>query len=415
MRNLCLLRRNMIARGLAAVTEQGLFATAHFVLNILLARWLLAEDYGYFAAMFAVLLGIGAVHSALFIEPMLVFGAGVYRRHRSVYIRFLVVSTLILSIIAALGGAVLLVPVAAAGDNWMGVFALLWATPFVTGLWLLRRAGFVLERYRSIIYGGAAYFGATVVCSALAYAMGALTANLAFIIIGTLSFVVGIWLFDRLLGWRRESVPHRFAYHVLMRHWAYGRWSLVGALLGWIPSNVLFLILPLTSGLEDSGALRALFNLALPLLHVSSAVSVAFIPKFVTLTGPTLQRTFTKILLISGACALLYGLVLGIVGEHLLHWLYSGRYDDMASGLWWMSGLVVAASLAGVCATLLRAKERLKPVAAGYLAAAGVTCTTGVLFAIEWGVQGAMAGMALSYVSAAAVMALFLKPALTRG
>lgn len=404
----------MIARGLAAVTEQGLFAVAHFVLNVLLARWLLVDDYGYFAAMFAVLLGIGAIHSALFIEPMLVFGAGVYRPHQGVYIRFLVVSTLILSLIVALGGAVLLVPVAALGDNWLGVFALLWASPFVTGIWLLRRAGFVLERYRIVIYGGAAYFVSTVSFSFLAYVAGALTPNLAFVIIGTMSGVVGLWMFDRLLGWRRETAPNRFAYHVMMRHWAYGRWSLVGALLGWIPSNAPFLILPLTSGLEDSGELRALFNLALPMLHASSAVSVAFIPKFVTLTGPTLWRTFSRIVLISGACALLYGLLLGMVGEYILHWLYSGRYDGMALGLWWMSGLVLAASLAGACATLLRAKERLKPVAAGYLAAAGVACTTGVLFAIEWGVQGAMAGMVLSYVSAAAVMVLFLKPALKR-
>ena len=57
----------MLTRGLVAVVEHGLFATANFVLNVLLARWLLAEEYGYFAAMFAVLIGIAAVAWAFWI------------------------------------------------------------------------------------------------------------------------------------------------------------------------------------------------------------------------------------------------------------------------------------------------------------------------------------------------------------
>ena len=405
----------MLTRGIVAVVEHGLFATANFVLNVLLARWLLAEEYGYFAAMFAVLIGIGAIHTALFIEPMLVFGAGVYRRHRTIYIRFLVVTTLFLSIAAALFGALLLLPVATISDNWLGVFALLWATPFVTGVWLLRRASLVLERYRYVAYAGAGYLFIMLLAVVLARTAQILTPNFALFIVGTMNLVVGIWLVDRILGWRRENVPRRFAYHVIVRHWAYGRWSLVSALLLWIPGNILFLTVPLTSGLEEAGALRALFNLALPMLHVFSAVSVVFIPRFVTLTGTALRILFAKVLAFSSACALLYCILLGIVGERLLQLLYASRYDDAAVGLWWMGGLVVASAMMGVFATLLRAKEKLKPVAAGYLAAAGVAATTGILFAIEWGVEGAAAGMVLSYVSAAFVMAIFVRQVLIRG
>ena len=62
------------ARGISAVLDQGLFAIPNLVVNILLARWLSPREYGAFVAAYAVLLLIAIAHSALVIEPMLVFG-----------------------------------------------------------------------------------------------------------------------------------------------------------------------------------------------------------------------------------------------------------------------------------------------------------------------------------------------------
>ncbi len=66
--------------------DQGLFSISNLVLNVLLARWLLPEDYGIFATAFAIFLLVATLHTGLFEEPMLVFGSGKYRNRISEYL-----------------------------------------------------------------------------------------------------------------------------------------------------------------------------------------------------------------------------------------------------------------------------------------------------------------------------------------
>src|SRR5829696_8092535 len=75
-----------LEKGFWAVADQGLFATSNFVLNIMLARWLSPQDYGAFAAMFAVFLLVGTIHTGLLTEPMLVFGSARYKDRLSEYL-----------------------------------------------------------------------------------------------------------------------------------------------------------------------------------------------------------------------------------------------------------------------------------------------------------------------------------------
>ena len=65
-----------LGRGAWAVSDQGLFAVSSALLNILLARWLTPSAYGAFAVAYSVSLFMGAFHTALLTEPMLVFGSG---------------------------------------------------------------------------------------------------------------------------------------------------------------------------------------------------------------------------------------------------------------------------------------------------------------------------------------------------
>ena len=62
-------------KGSLAILDQGLFAWAHFLLSILLARWLTPTEYGAFALAYSIFLLFGAFHTALLTEPMMVFGA----------------------------------------------------------------------------------------------------------------------------------------------------------------------------------------------------------------------------------------------------------------------------------------------------------------------------------------------------
>ena len=68
-----------VGKGSFALLDQGLFAGANFIVNILLARWLTPGEYGAFAVAFSVFLLLGVFHTAIFTEPMMVFGPGKYR------------------------------------------------------------------------------------------------------------------------------------------------------------------------------------------------------------------------------------------------------------------------------------------------------------------------------------------------
>src|SRR5436305_9896544 len=76
-------------RGGLSILHQGLFAGANFVLNILLARWLAPAEYGAFSLAYSVFLLFAVVHTALFIEPLMVFGSGKYQRMFSNYVSVL--------------------------------------------------------------------------------------------------------------------------------------------------------------------------------------------------------------------------------------------------------------------------------------------------------------------------------------
>ena len=77
------------ARGGLAIADQALYAGAHFLLNILLARWLVPADYGAFALAYSAFLLIAALYAAVVLEPMAVFGPGRYSAHRQGYLGIL--------------------------------------------------------------------------------------------------------------------------------------------------------------------------------------------------------------------------------------------------------------------------------------------------------------------------------------
>src|SRR5579862_7401432 len=78
------------AKGALAVTDQAFFAGTHFLLNVLLARWLTSAEYGVFALTYSVFVLFASLHSATFVEPMLVFGAGKYSDRLAEYFGILI-------------------------------------------------------------------------------------------------------------------------------------------------------------------------------------------------------------------------------------------------------------------------------------------------------------------------------------
>ena len=76
-------------KGGFALIDQALFAGANFLVNILLARWLTPTEYGAFALAYSVFLLLGTFHTAIFTEPMMVFGAGKHAEQFEKYLGIL--------------------------------------------------------------------------------------------------------------------------------------------------------------------------------------------------------------------------------------------------------------------------------------------------------------------------------------
>ena len=63
----------------AAVLDQGLISGSNFVVIVLLARWLVPEQYGAYAVALGINVLLFTVYQSLLLEPMSVFGGSSYR------------------------------------------------------------------------------------------------------------------------------------------------------------------------------------------------------------------------------------------------------------------------------------------------------------------------------------------------
>src|SRR5258708_3519283 len=151
-------------KGVLAVVDQALFAGANFLVNILLARAMSPADYGAFALAYAVFLLFGALHAAVFVEPMVVFGSGKYadrpRRYFALLIRghflFMAPASLVLVAVGLGLGRVYDASVERA------FFGLVVAAAFMLLLWLVRRMCYLHLRPERALAASAGYLGVAV-------------------------------------------------------------------------------------------------------------------------------------------------------------------------------------------------------------------------------------------------------------
>lgn len=84
--------RTWIPKAASSIADQALFSGSHFLVSILLARWLTPEQYGGFAIAYTVFILLASLYEALLIEPMLVFGSGKYASRFTQYLSTLIYS-----------------------------------------------------------------------------------------------------------------------------------------------------------------------------------------------------------------------------------------------------------------------------------------------------------------------------------
>ena len=406
-------RSGWLRTGVWTLADQGLFAGANFTVNVLLARWLAPEAYGAYTVAYTVFLLLGTVHGGFFSEPMLVYGPGRFADRLGPYLRLLISGQTRFSVGA---GVVLgLGALGAVATGQVGLSLALGALAVGQGAilfqWQMRAACYVRTQphlaattgllYAALVLGGAWALNAG----------GGLNEATAIGLMAGASLAAGTAIAFRLRVPLRRAPDPALQAEVVERHRDYGGWAAGTGVLEWYNGFLPFLLLPLWAGLADTGGLRAIYNLVLPVLHVFHAFAHLLIPVFVRARreGTLRQRALT-IGAAVGAIALVYALAVELVGAPVVSWLYEGKYDAYAPHLWVVGAIALALAVSNVIQAVLRSQERPRAVFGARAGAALMASTIGAALTFALGVVGALLSNALAAVTEAVLMARALRP-----
>lgn len=403
-----------VTKGGLAVADQALFAGAQFALNIMLARWLVPEEYGAFAVAYAVFLLVAAVHTAVLIEPMIVFGSGRYLQNRKTYVGIVLRGHWLLTVPAGLllfGGGLLmgrlyLQPVGHALSA-LGV-----TLPLILLPWLTRRAFYIELRPGRAAAGGGVFFCALLAFLCWLHGEGMLTPATAILSMGGASLLASslhlVWLRPEWFHATNKLNPREVA----SEHWNYGRWALAAVLPSWTLLNFYYLVLPVWFGLKEAGALKAIVNLAMPAIHSVIAFGVLMLPLFVRHFNAggnrRMRRTVRRVTGVFFAGGAMYFALLWFFRIPIMNLLYGGKYLEYSGLPVFLVGLVpLATALSVSFGGALRAFERPDHVFWANAAAGVIAVSLGLCLVATWGVPGAAAGYLVSYAVFGAVLWVF--------
>jgi O-antigen/teichoic acid export membrane protein len=400
-----------IARGAWAIADQGFFALANVLLNVLLARWLAPAEYGAFAVAYSLLLFVGAFHTAFLTEPLLVFGPAKYARQTRTYLSALLRGHW--ALMAAGSGVILIsgfvLQFSGATSLARAMFGLAVAAPFSLLMWFGRRAAYLRFQPRLASVASAGYLLLLLAGLSALAALHAVSIFSAMAITGAAGAIIGFWLLWRIFSELPEEEKHSTPPAVFNDHWRYGRWASATSVLMWIPLNFFFLVLSLVINLEASAALKALSNLVLPLLQANAALGSLLLPAMVLRAGHGQQfrRLLCSALGLFAGGACLYSIVIGTFSRLLVHLLYSGRYDAQTNLLWLLLIIPLLDGAMVVLASALRSLERpdlvfyAQFIVGGFVLIAGVICTR------VSGLWGAAAAIAFGDVLGTIILSVF--------
>ncbi len=165
------------------------------------------------------------------------------------------------------------------------------------------------------------------------------------------------------------------------------------------------LVLPIFIGLEASGTLRALYNLAMPALQVFSALSVMALPDVRPRPGPgELGRTVRGVGTAFAVLSVAYGSLILLGGRWAVDWLYAGQYAVSLPVLLLLALAPVGAACANVLVAIVRSAEQPRLVFKARSVTVGVTATVGLVATAALGVVGALLSDVIALLTEIAVL-----------
>jgi O-antigen/teichoic acid export membrane protein len=392
-------------RGLVSCLDQGVVSGVNFTANVLLARWLPRAEYGAFAVGFALFLFLSGFHNALLLDPACVLGPARFSNHLPGYFKRVVCLHGAWSLAASL---VVAAAALTARDASLrrAFYGLAISLPFLLLLWLLRRLCYVAAGPAAALALSFAYAPLLIGGLFLLRHWAEPSPFAAFLVMGVASLAASAAAWQKLGlsgGWSGSRTGA--CLELARTHWQYGKWLGATSMLTFGATQLQTFLVAGYLGLAAAGAFRAIFNFVQPMIQVTAAAALLFLPNLSADfgAGRTGRLRLKGALIGSGllGVSLVYELMLLGFGSRLEEIVYGGRfraYDWLIPVLGLMP---VFTALASGRALVLQAVQKPQH----YLIRGAVTGPVGVASALIFTAWAGLAGAAASMVSNLAVSA----------
>jgi len=408
-------------KGGFAILDQGLISGSNFLISILLARWLVPEQYGAYALAFGVFVLLSLVYQSLVLEPMAVFGGSTYHDCLRGYLRSLlwIHATISFSIVVVFGASALVAWKSYHSSVMAGALAgVTVASPCVLLFWLARRTFYLQLSASRAALGAFVYSALSMGGLFLVYRNHLLSPFSAFGLVGLAALGTGSYNLLRLrAGLRPNTCASPAVQESWQKHWGYGRWALAGCVANWIPAYVYFPLLSSFVSMAASGQLRALMNFTLPLEQTKAAVSLLFLPYAANIQarkGPSSARPLsTRMTLVALGIGGAYWAVVLLFRQPIFHFLYSGKYSEVTQLLPAVAFGSMAWTMCFGPAMALRAMQSPASVFTAYSLATCMSLVIGVPITWKFGLAGAVWGVNLADVFSWVIVLVVLRRKIT--
>lgn len=391
--------RRWLGRGALAAVDQALISGSNFAVNILLARWLGARQYGLYALAYSVFLFLTGFHSSLLVEPMSVFGPARFRAAIPQYVRRLVAFHWLAAAVLGAGGVVVVMVVVRPAPTEL-VWAMLPVFALVPLFWMLRRAAYLqadpsVGPLAALIYNVVSFASLGVLRSA-----GMLGLGTAFLTQSLGALAASVYLMRRLRPVEDAGGVDLTRATLVRTHWDYGQWACATNVVYWLAGEAYVALIGVFLSVEDIASLRAMQNLTAPFPQLVTALTMLLLPQasaaFTDSGVRGLQRVVGRAGALVATGAVGYFLFLLVAGDRVRVLLYGDKYAGAAHLLPYIAGAAALTAVAQALLLGLRGMQAASTVFRAYVVAAVVTVVAGAALTRTFGLAGAVSGVVLT-------------------
>jgi O-antigen/teichoic acid export membrane protein len=392
--------------------DQALAVGGGFLVNVALARTQTKEEYGLFALSYSVYTLLLALYVASILEPYTIYGSGRYRERFSEYLRLIIRSNAIVGVL--LTALLLLVCLLLSWVAPLLVSRAYWGLALTAGVilsgHLLRRA-FYLQRQGVFAMKTSFVFFVTVAGGLwVAARTGRLDSFTVFLILAMGWITAGAVFGKKLAFGKPDRTFLQIEPHYWREHWNYSKWVLATAIVFQFTTQAYYWLVAGFLSAKEAGELRAMHLLVAPMDQVFIALSFLALP---ALSARYTAKDIGKFLFlwkqyvfVTLGVTGIFALTVRMIGKPVMHVLYAGKYDGLASMLFILALLPVLMGVAATMNNAVIATEKPKLAFFAYVCGGVTTFLGGIPLVMHFGLWGAVYGMLLSGATYTGALAL---------